>query len=242
MAIERPTPPGFASSAAARASTFSVSVACALSADCRKRQSSRARGRFFMRGRGYAGGESPFPLGAREGTLLRLMKPIFRSLLPLALLLPACGTDKTGTPPAPTAKPAAQPAPAPAPTFDMDADIKTLMAKAEQPDAQIEIQHILISFKGAPRMRNVTRSLEDAGVLAKQVYAEVMGGGDFGALVKQYTNDSFPGIYPLTKAGRAGMVQGFGDVGFRLKVGEVGVAPYDKKTSPYGWHIIKRLK
>jgi len=180
------------------------------------------------------------------------MKPIHRSLLPLALFLSACGTDKTGSPPAPAAKPAAQPAPAPAPepapapapapTVDMDADIKTLMAKAEQPDDKIEIQHILISFKGAPRMRNVTRSLEDAGVLAKQVYAEVMGGGDFGALVKQYTNDSFPGIYPLTKAGRAGMVQGFGDVGFRLKVGEIGVAPYDTKTSPYGWHIIKRVK
>lgn len=164
------------------------------------------------------------------------MKPITPSLLSLALLLPACGTDKTGEAPAPA------PTPAPAPAIDMDADIKTLMAKAEQPDEQIEIQHILISYKGAPRMRNVTRSMEEAGVLAKKVYAEVVRGGDFGALVKQYTNDSFPGIYPMTKAARRGMVQGFGDVGFRLKVGEVGVAPYDPKTSPYGWHIIKRLK
>jgi foldase protein PrsA len=164
------------------------------------------------------------------------MKPITRSLLPFVLLFSACGTDKTGTPPASAAKPAAKPA------VDMDADIKTLMAKSEQPDESIEIQHILIAFKGVPRVRNVTRTKDEANALAKQVYAEIVAGGDFGALVKQYTNDSFPGIYPLTKAGRKGMVQGFGDVGFRLKVGEVGVAPYDTTTSPFGWHIIKRLK
>ena len=124
----------------------------------------------------------------------------------------------------------------------MDEAIKTLMAKPEQPDASIEIQHILISFKGAIPKPGLVRSTDEAKVLAEQVYAEVVAGGDFLTLVKQYTNDSFPGIYPLTKAGRAGMVKGFGDVGFRLKVGEIGVAAYDATTSPFGWHIIKRLK
>lgn len=38
------------------------------------------------------------------------------------------------------------------------------------------------------------------------------------------------------------MVPGFGNVGWRLQPGEIGVAPYDAKKSPYGWHIIKRLK
>jgi len=60
--------------------------------------------------------------------------------------------------------------------------------------------------------------------------------------VKQYTNDSAPGIYPMTKAGRAAMVKSFGDVGFRLKVGEIGVGVWDATASPFGWHIIKRLK
>jgi peptidyl-prolyl cis-trans isomerase D len=124
----------------------------------------------------------------------------------------------------------------------MDADIKALMAKPEQQVQQIEIQHILISFQGAPRMTGVTRSKDEAKALAQKVYAEVIGGGDFDALVKKYTNDSAPGIYPLTQAGRAGMVKSFGDVGFRLKVGEVGVAPWDADKSPFGWHIIKRLK
>lgn len=60
--------------------------------------------------------------------------------------------------------------------------------------------------------------------------------------MKTHSNDGGPGEYPMTKAGRAGMVPGFGNVGFRLKVGEIGVAPWDAKASPYGWHIIKRVK
>lgn len=38
------------------------------------------------------------------------------------------------------------------------------------------------------------------------------------------------------------MVGAFGNVGFPLKVGEVGLAEYDPTESKYGWHIIKRLK
>ena len=182
------------------------------------------------------------------------------------LLLSACSSDATTTPAAAPAKPASIPEvkpevkPAPKPevkpevnpasnpevkpaTVDMDAAIKVLMAKPEVPDENISIQHILISFKGAPRMPpTVTRSKDEAKLLAEKVYAEIVAGGDFDALVKQYTNDSAPGIYAMTKAGRGGMVKGFGDVGFRLKVGEIGVAPWDATASPFGWHIIKRLK
>ena len=38
------------------------------------------------------------------------------------------------------------------------------------------------------------------------------------------------------------MVPAFGDVGFGLKVGEIGVAEYHPRKSPYGYHIIKRTK
>ncbi|MEM6570705.1 MAG: peptidylprolyl isomerase [Planctomycetota bacterium] len=41
---------------------------------------------------------------------------------------------------------------------------------------------------------------------------------------------------------RTGMVPAFGDVGFSLKVGEVGFAVYDPQTSKYGYHIIKRVE
>jgi PBP1b-binding outer membrane lipoprotein LpoB len=194
------------------------------------------------------------------------MKRIAGSVLASLLLLSSCGSDASKTPeadhaakptpaptpsskppaetpkpPAETPKPAAETPPPPA-TVDMDAEIKTLMAKDEQPIDKIEIQHILISFQGAPRMSGVTRTKEEAKALAQKVYAEAIGGGDFDALVKQYTNDSPPGIYSMTQASRRGMVKSFGDVGWRLKVGEIGVAPWDAGASPYGWHIIKRLK
>lgn len=175
------------------------------------------------------------------------------------LLLSACSSDTTTTPAAvpagPAAKPAASPVAAPVespkapvespkapPNVDMDAAIQALMAKAEQADEKVEIQHLLIAFKGVPRVPNMTRSKDEAKALAQKVYAEAIGGGDFDALVKQYTNDSWPGIYPITKAGRAGFAKSFGDVGFRLKVGEIGVAQWDTSASPFGWHIIKRLK
>ena len=34
----------------------------------------------------------------------------------------------------------------------------------------------------------------------------------------------------------------FGNAGFPLAVGEVGIADFDQRNSPYGWHIVKRLK
>jgi parvulin-like peptidyl-prolyl isomerase len=38
------------------------------------------------------------------------------------------------------------------------------------------------------------------------------------------------------------MVPAFGDVGFTLRVGEIGLAPHDPTTSPFGWHVIKRIE
>lgn len=134
-------------------------------------------------------------------------------------------------------QPPANAAPAAA---DMGGAIKELMAKAEHSADKIEVQHILIAFQGTGT--KATRSKADAEALAQKVWAEARGGADFGELVKKHTDDSAPGIYPMTKSSRSGMVRGFGDVGWRLQVGEIGVAPFDPTASPYGWHIIKRLK
>ncbi|MGE0552335.1 MAG: peptidylprolyl isomerase [Gemmatimonadales bacterium] len=46
-----------------------------------------------------------------------------------------------------------------------------------------------------------------------------------------------PDYYP-----RQGMAPAFGDVGWRLQVGQIGVAPFDPDKSPFGWHIIKRVE
>lgn len=41
---------------------------------------------------------------------------------------------------------------------------------------------------------------------------------------------------------RAALVPAFGDVGFRLQPGEIGLAVHDEASSPFGWHVIKRLQ
>jgi hypothetical protein len=44
-------------------------------------------------------------------------------------------------------------------------------------------------------------------------------------------------VYPRDR-----MVPAFGDVGFPLAVGEIGLAEHDQQKSPYGWHVIKRVE
>jgi parvulin-like peptidyl-prolyl isomerase len=116
----------------------------------------------------------------------------------------------------------------------------------------IQVQHILIAFKGTIPKPTVTRSKEDAEKLANDLYAQAQKpDAKFDDMVKNNTDDAAPGIYGMSNSGvspasgeypRNQMVPAFGDVGFKLKVGEVGLAPYDKEKSPFGYHIIKRVK
>jgi parvulin-like peptidyl-prolyl isomerase len=124
-----------------------------------------------------------------------------------------------------------------------------VFAAGKEPDT-VTVQHILISFKGKSS-KPVTRKRAEAEALAKSLLARAAKGEDFDALVKQYTDDQYPGIYKLTNDGapitsgatpRERMVMSFGDVSFSLAVGEVGLARYDGFKSPYGWHVIKRLE
>lgn len=137
-----------------------------------------------------------------------------------------------------------------------DADVQNIQNKEvvttmSAEDKHIQVQHILIGFKGSLPGKNVDRTQEQAEKLAKEVLAKAQGGGDYDALVKQYTDDSAPGVYGMSNRGvapegnefpRDNMVPAFGDVGFTLKVGEIGLAPFDKAKSPFGYHIIKRMK
>jgi len=130
-------------------------------------------------------------------------------------------------------------------------DIADVAARNERDADEIEVQHLLVAHKDAG-IGGVTRSKEEAEQLTAELYEKIRNGADFDALVKEYTDDAHPGIYGMTMTGsgdrsrnvypRNGMVAAFGDVGWRLDVGEVGVAPFDARTSPYGWHIIKRTK
>ncbi len=128
---------------------------------------------------------------------------------------------------------------------------RELAQKPEEEVGFVEVQHILISFEG--RGTPAKRTKEQAEKLAAQIFAKIQGGTEFDALVKENTDDQWPGIYGMVSDKsrmneamnvhwRKGMVPAFGNVGWRLKVGEVGVAAFDLDNSPYGWHIVKRLK
>ncbi len=123
---------------------------------------------------------------------------------------------------------------------------------AKEPD-HIEVDHILIAVPG-PRMPNVDRTPAEAAELAKKLMDQLKtGDGDWASLKRRYSADPPPGgPYKLANHGvapteqnefpRKGMVPAFGNVGFKLEVGEIGLAEYDPGTSPYGYHIIKRTK
>jgi parvulin-like peptidyl-prolyl isomerase len=124
------------------------------------------------------------------------------------------------------------------------------MAQGE-PD-RIQVQHILVGYKGSVPGKNITRSAAEAKTLAYDLLEQARNGADFDDLVRRYTDDSPPGIYGMSNHGvrpagrdeyaRDGMVPAFGNAGFPLQVGEIGIADYDPRNSPYGWHIVKRLK
>ena len=115
----------------------------------------------------------------------------------------------------------------------------------------IQIQHILIGFVGSVPGKPIKRTADEAKALSYALLERARAGEDFAALVKANTDDAFPGIYGMANKGvtpRSGeyprnqMVPAFGDAGFPLKVGEVGIAAFDPRKSPYGWHIVKRLE
>jgi parvulin-like peptidyl-prolyl isomerase len=123
----------------------------------------------------------------------------------------------------------------------------------KEPD-HIKVQHILIGFAGSSRGTSARRSADEARSLSREVLKRAQDGEDFAQLSQQYSDDRPPGIYGMSNSGvapasappgeypRDQMVPAFGNVGFKLKVGEVGMSDYDPKDSPFGYHIIKRLE
>lgn len=119
--------------------------------------------------------------------------------------------------------------------------------------AYITVQHCLISFRGTATP--ATRSMEEAQSLAQELFEKAQSGEDFDAMIRRYTDDSPPGIYRMANTGfpasqdnrdpifpREGMVAAFGDTGFPLEVGQYGMAEFNEHKSPFGWHIVKRIR
>ena len=117
-----------------------------------------------------------------------------------------------------------------------------------EPD-HILVAHVLIAFQGTGT--KATRTRAAAEKLAGEVLAKAKKGDDFNKLIRDFSDDSGEGVYGLAnhrvspvdpEYERRKMVPAFGDIGFKLEVGGIGMSAYDPQKSPYGWHIIKRLK
>lgn len=122
----------------------------------------------------------------------------------------------------------------------------------------VTVQHILIGVgKNGPSIlpfridKPVTRTPEQASTLAQEVLKKAKAGEDFDKLVRQYSEDAYPGIYSLSNHGvaadpgeypRINVPQIFGTMAFSMKVGDINVTPYEPNGSPEGVHIIKRLR
>ncbi len=115
---------------------------------------------------------------------------------------------------------------------------------------KVTVDHILIAVKG-PRLPD-GKTPEAAKELAYDLLRQLEAGADWATLKREHSADPPPGG-PYTLAGegvqpgrgevpRAAMVKAFGDVGFSLQVDETGMADFDKATSPFGYHIIKRIE
>lgn len=150
---------------------------------------------------------------------------------------------------APEAKTGAKPESGPEPRTEAKPAVPAPAAPLAEPD-HITLAHILISFAGTRTA--ATRSKAEAEKLAGEVLARATKGEDFDKLMKDLSDDPGGGIYMMANRGvrkshpdeynRDQMVAAFGDVGFKLSVGAIGMSDYDVRKSPYGWHIIKRLK
>lgn len=164
--------------------------------------------------------------------------------LALLALVPACGGSEPAVPSGPSPEEAMR---------SLRADVVALLNKAEHLDAEVTIQHCLIGVKG--RGTKAVRSAAEAETLAAEVYARAKAGEDFDLLVKNHTDDIYPCLYSLTLEEEAApgtyprhkvAPPALGDTAWRLALGEIGVAAFDgdgpSPRSPYGWHVVKRLK
>ena len=121
-------------------------------------------------------------------------------------------------------------------------DAAAVLARPEQEVDHVKLQHVLLAFVGAMRGSESGHTMEEARALTSEVLARARAVEDFTALMQKYSGDDGPGIYVLTQDDRDTYAKSFGDVGFRLQVGEIGVAPYHHVKSPFGWHVIKRIE
>ena len=128
----------------------------------------------------------------------------------------------------------------PEPTSQSSAVVSADILSREPVANTAQIKHILIGWHGTDQdQRADKRTKAEAEGVVKGLLAQIKGGADFDALMKQYSED--PGSASLAKAYTvtpdASLVIEFKQLGLRLQLNEVGVVESD-----YGFHIMKRVE
>lgn len=121
------------------------------------------------------------------------------------------------------------------------------------PPDHIVVDHILIGVRNPRNERGKYESEAEARKVAYELLERLQGGANWAEAKKEHSEDPPPGgPYGLANRGvqrrsadefpRDRMVPAFGDVGFSLRVGEIGIADFHPADSPFGFHIIKRIE
>lgn len=152
--------------------------------------------------------------------------------LPLLLLLAACDE-----PAAPAEAPAA-PAAAPVAVATPDVASNEGPRVPVRSTTRVAARHLLVSWAGSVNaLPNVTRTKEEARARAQEARGKILGGADFAAVAKAYSDDASG-----ARGGDLGgfedgtMVKPFEDAVHALKVGELS----DLVETPFGFHVIQR--
>ena len=103
------------------------------------------------------------------------------------------------------------------------------------PDARLDVDYVLIAFKGASRAPvAVTRTKDEARRRAAEVCKKAQAGADFASLARQYSDDKQ--VY--VNFARASVAKPFGDAAFSLTPGSVSAVV----EADYGFFVIKRRR
>jgi hypothetical protein len=107
-----------------------------------------------------------------------------------------------------------------------------------------KVKHILIGWnesgdEGHRDQRATKRTKKDAEDQVRALVTQLKGGGDFDALMKQWSEDpgSASAAQAYNVAPDSGYVIEFKQLASRLKIGEIGVV-----QSEFGFHIMKRIE
>ena len=137
--------------------------------------------------------------------------------------------------------------------------VRTPARPPEEPARTLRVtyDHILIAFEGVHEEVRSSLTKEEAGALARSLHQRVKDGIVAWDRAKaEFSDDRMEtgqprGPYTMVNVGvphaageiaRLSAARAVGDMVFFLKVGEIGLVEYDPRSSPWGWHIIKRLR